>query len=293
MVYGLDMIKLGLCNKLGLWCATDRLLRRLGGGTTQTKPHRLADGFFNRSYSRISMQTAISSTSSTHPNESFQPTPRWEDFLRKAVIVIARLALAWLFFTQLWWKLPPTFGCPADFAIKQEDGKGGYTKSSGLCTWLGYEAIFADKAPRKFLVAEPKYLPGSPIQEIALDLTWLTTLNGQIVENVIAPNVRTFGYVIWFSEFAVFVLLFLGLFTRIGGLIALGVSAQLTLGLAGIAIPGDYEWEWAYNQMVVLSLLMIGLAPGRVLGLDALIRKWAAPRAANGNVLAKLLMLVS
>jgi hypothetical protein len=45
--------------------------------------------------------------------------------------------------------------------------------------------------------------------------------------------------------------------------------------------------------MVVLSLLMIGLAPGRVLGLDALIRKWAAPHAANGKVLAKLLMLVS
>ncbi|NJM42492.1 MAG: hypothetical protein HC853_18020 [Anaerolineae bacterium] len=220
--------------------------------------------------------------------------------MRNAVVVIARLALAWLFFTQLWWKLPPTFGCPADFAIKQEDGKGGYTKSSGLCSYLGYEAIFANgigaegqKTPRKFLVAEPKYLPGSPIQEISVDLTWLTRLNGDIVKNVIGPNVRTFGYVIWWSEFAIFILLFLGLFTRIGGLIALGVSAQLTLGLAGVPIPGDYEWEWAYIQIVVLALLMIGLAPGRILGLDALIRKWAAPVAARGNILAKLAMLVS
>lgn len=221
------------------------------------------------------------------------PTPRWEHKLRSIVLVIARLALAYLFFTQLWWKLPPRFGCPADFVLKQEDGKGGYNKSSGLCTYLGYEVIFADKGPRKFLVAEPKYLAGSPIQEIYLDLTWLTRLNGQIVNNFIGPNVRWFGYVIWFSEFAVFLLLFLGLFTRIGGLIALGISLQLTIGLAGTPLPGDYEWEWAYNQMVVLSLLMIGLTPGRVFGLDALIRKHAAPAAQRGNRLAKLVMLAS
>lgn len=221
------------------------------------------------------------------------PAPRWENRLRAIVIVIARLALAYLFFTQLWWKLPPKFGCPADFVLKQEDGKGGYNKSSGLCTYLGYEVIFADKGPRKFLVAEPKYLAGSPIQEISVDLTWLTRLNGQIVQNFIGPNVRWFGYVIWFSEFAVFVLLFLGLFTRIGGLIALGISLQLTIGLAGTPLPGDYEWEWAYNQMVVLSLLMIGLTPGRIFGLDALIRKRAAPAAQRGNLFAKLIMLAS
>ena len=242
------------------------------------------------------MQTMITPTNRTEEKviaPMAEPTPRWEDALRKIVLVIARLALAWLFFTQLWWKLPPSFGCPADFAIKKDDGKGGYTKSSGLCSYLGYEAIFADKGPRKFLVAETKYLPGSPIQEISVDLTWLTRLNGQIVTNFIGPNVRWFGYVIWFSEFAVFVLLFLGLFTRVGGLIALGISAQLMIGLAGTPLPGDYEWEWAYNLMVVLSLLMIGLAPGRIFGLDGLIRKWAVPAARRGNLLAKLLTVVS
>ena len=50
---------------------------------------------------------------------------RWETSLRKIVIVIGRVALAYLFFTQLWWKLPPTYGCPASFEIKKEDGKGG------------------------------------------------------------------------------------------------------------------------------------------------------------------------
>ena len=43
--------------------------------------------------------------------------PRWETTLRKVILVIARLGLAYLFFTQLWWKAPPTFGCPPDFAF--------------------------------------------------------------------------------------------------------------------------------------------------------------------------------
>ena len=239
------------------------------------------------------MQTMIEQTPNQVITTDVSPSPRWEKILRAIVLVIARLALAWLFFTQLWWKLPPSFGCPADFALKQDDGKGGYTKSSGLCTYLGYEIIFADKGPRKFLVAETKYLPGSPISEISVDLTWLTRVNGQIVKNFIGPNVRWFGYVIWFSEFAVFVLLFLGLFTRVGGLIALGISLQLMIGLAGTPLPGDYEWEWAYNLMVVLALLMIGLTPGRVFGLDALIRRRVAPAAQRGNLLAKLIMLAS
>ena len=217
--------------------------------------------------------------------------PRWESALRKAALVLGRIALAYLFFTQLWWKMPPSFGCPADFALKQEDGKGGYTKSSGLCSYLGYESIFADKGPRKFLVSELKYWPASPIKEISLDLTPLTRANGQIIDSFIGPNVRWFGYVVWGAEFFIFASLFLGLWTRLGGLVALGVSTQLTLGLAGVPLPGDYEWEWAYLQMIVLALMIIGLAPGRILGLDVLIRRALKPAADRGNVLAKLLLL--
>ncbi len=217
--------------------------------------------------------------------------PRWETSLRKIVMVIARIALAYLFFTQLWWKLPPSFGCPADFALKKEAGKGGYTKSSGLCSYLGYESIFANKGPRKFLVSELKYWSGSPIPEISVDLTALTRVNGQIIDSVIGPNVRVLGYVIWFSEFFIFISLFFGIFTRLGGLVALGVSLQLTLGLAGVPLPGDYEWEWAYWQIVVLAVLMIGLAPGRIFGLDVLIRRALKPAADRGNRLAKLVLL--
>ena len=36
-------------------------------------------------------------------------TSRLDTWLYKVCIVIARLVLAYLFFTQLWWKLPPRF----------------------------------------------------------------------------------------------------------------------------------------------------------------------------------------
>ena len=45
------------------------------------------------------------------------PAARWERRLQQAVLVLARIGLAYLFFTQLWWKTPPTFGCGPDFAF--------------------------------------------------------------------------------------------------------------------------------------------------------------------------------
>lgn len=216
---------------------------------------------------------------------------KWEETLRKIMTLIGRLALGYLFFTQLWWKLPPTYGCGADFAIKQEDGKGGYTKATGLCAWLGYESVFAKKEPREVLVADLFYWSGTPIKKIAVDISPIAKLNGQVIDNFIAPNIRWFGTVIWFSELFIAISMILGVLTRLGGLVALGVSAQLFIGLANIAIPGDYEWEWGYSLIVALSLLMIGLAPGRWLGFDALIRKALLPSARQGKKLARLLLL--
>ena len=46
-----------------------------------------------------------------------EPTQRVDQRIYKICMVIARLGLAYLFFTQLWWKLPPDFGCGDDFAF--------------------------------------------------------------------------------------------------------------------------------------------------------------------------------
>ena len=46
------------------------------------------------------------------------------------------------------------------------------------------------------------------------------------------------------------------------------MSMQLMIGLAHT----PNEWEWGYILMVLLSVAMFGLAPGRYFGLDRLLR---------------------
>ncbi len=220
--------------------------------------------------------------STTHPK-----TIAGEEILRKVVIVIGRLALAYLFFTQLFWKMPPTFGCPPDFAFTTgtiEGGRVQLQRTGGLCDWIGIEAVWSTQ-PRPFFVAN---LDSRGAPEIAVDLGWAARLNGLFIENFVMPNIRWFGWVIWGSEAFIFVSLLLGLFSRLGGLVAIGISAQLMIGLAGISTP--YEWEWSYNLMVVLSVLMFGLAPGRVLGIDVWLRPRLQTAADHSNRLAGWLL---
>lgn len=200
-----------------------------------------------------------------------QSLPRWESGLRKVVMVIARLAMAYLFFTQLWWKMPPTFGCPADFSFTTatvENGRLRLQRTSGLCDWMGVEQVYSTQ-PRPLLVAN---LDNRGAAEIAVDIAPLARLNGILLESVFMPTIRVTGWLLWLAEAAIAVLLFLGLFSRLGALIAVAVSAQLMIGLSGI--PNPYEWEWAYNTIFVLALLLFAFAPGRVFGVDA----WLRPR---------------
>jgi len=208
--------------------------------------------------------------------------PAWDIRLQKIVILIGRLGLAYLFFSQLFWKLPPTFGCANNFAFPQPAAENYWTAngSSGLCFWLGMESIYKD-LPRDVLVTDmrPAGLP-----KIGVPLTPLAQANAALVDNVITPNIGVFGWLVWLAEFWVFVSMLAGLFTRFGGLVSLGVSAQLFVGLA--AIPRPFEWEWSYGLMILLSLLMFGLAPGRIWGVDAALR----PRLAGSrNLFGRLL----
>jgi hypothetical protein len=215
------------------------------------------------------------------------PIPRWEQRLRTIVLVIGRLGLAYLFFTQLWWKTPPDFGCPSDYAFTTGSVEGGRVtlqRTSGLCDWIGIENVWADQ-PRPFFVAN---LDNSGAPEISIDLGWAAKLNNLFLENIVMPNIRWFGWILWGAEALIFLSLFLGLFSRLGGLTAVAVSGQLMIGLSGISNP--YEWEWAYNQMVLLSLLMFGFAPGRVFGVDAWLRPRLQAAAERDNPVARVLV---
>ena len=199
-----------------------------------------------------------------------QTEPRWEERLRKVTIVIARLGLAYLFFANLWWKMPPDFGCGANFAfpVLNQEGKLDASKSGGgLCYWIGLESVYAPR-PRTVFIADMRPV-GLP--RIGVNIAPLAQLNALVIDNVIKPNLAVTGYLIWGAELLITLSLFFGLFSRLGGLVAVGISLQLYIGLANI--PQPYEWEWSYGQMVLLSILMVGLAPGRVWGIDAWLRR--------------------
>lgn len=218
-----------------------------------------------------------------------EPTQRVDQRIYKICMVIARLGLAYLFFTQLWWKLPPDFGCGDDFAFPNPAEENHWTSdgSSGLCFWMGLESIFADK-PREVLIADlrPAGLPA-----LSVNIAPLASLNGALLDNLIIPNIQIFGWIVWLAEFWIFLSMLLGFLTRLGAIVSIGVSAQLFIGLANI--PRPYEWEWSYGTIVLLSIALLGAVAGRFFGLDAWLRKRLAEPAERGNIFAKIGLFLS
>jgi uncharacterized membrane protein YphA (DoxX/SURF4 family) len=211
-------------------------------------------------------------------------TARWDSRFYKICMVIARLGLAYLFFTQLFWKLPPRFGCGANFNFPKPAAQNYYDPngSSGLCFWMGLESIFAPQ-PRQVLVADMR---SAGLPTISLSITPLAQLNGLLLDNLFIPQIHIFGWLVWLAEFWIFLSMLLGLFTRLGAAVAIAMSLQLYIGLANI--PRPYEWEWSYGAIVLLSVAMLGAAAGRVLGVDSWLRRRLAGSAAAGSRLAKI-----
>lgn len=214
----------------------------------------------------------------------------WEERLQKVFMVLARLTLGYVFFTQLFWKMPPTFGCPADFTFTTgaiTNGRAQLQRTSGLCDWIGIESVWA-KAPHPVLVADMRSVGGP---NLSIDIGPLAAGNGAFIDAVVKPNIRWFGYAVWGMEAFIAASLILGLFSRAGALVGFAQAMQLWVGLAGISTP--FEWEWSYNWMPVLSLLLLAYAPGRIFGLDALIRPRLLAAAERGNTVAGVLSLLT
>jgi hypothetical protein len=217
-------------------------------------------------------------------------TARLDSWLFKVCMVIARLFLAYFFFTAILWKLPSkNFGCGPNFAfpLPAEQNHWDANGSGGLCFWMGLVSVFAPK-PRQVLVADmrPAGLPA-----IGFNITPLAQLNGFLLDNLFIPQIRVFGWLVFLTEFWVFLSMMLGLFTRLGALASLGLSIQLYIGLANV--PRPFEWEWTYGFLVLLSIAMLGAAAGRISGVDAWLRRKLAGPAERGNRLARIGLLLT
>ena len=155
-----------------------------------------------------------------------------------------------MWFTQLLWKLPPSFGCPADFAVSTSLS----ARTSGLCDWTGLMAI-ASKVP----------------------------LHKAFVADVIIPNIGLLGWGIFLMEAFLAISLVFGLFSRLGGLVGFIQAVNLYIGLT--ALP--FEWYWTYGMLYTLHIVFFFLPPGRIWGIDAMLIPRLQAAAGRGNRLAQ------
>jgi len=136
----------------------------------------------------------------------------------------------------------------------------GPQRSQGLCDWIGRE-----------------------IQHPAIPL-YAAFLRG-----VVVPSFGLFAWATVLVEAAIAVSLIVGFLSRLGGLLGLLQSLNLLVGLA--AVPS--EWYWSYVMLAVLCALFWLLAPGRVWGVDGLVRARFIRAAAGGSAVARAAVLAS
>jgi uncharacterized membrane protein YphA (DoxX/SURF4 family) len=102
--------------------------------------------------------------------------------------------------------------------------------------------------------------------------------------NVMIPNWTFFGWMTLVTETFIGVTLMLGLFTRFGALVALGMAANITVGI--LSVP--HEWGWTYTMLIMFPALFLLTGPGRSVGIDALLAPRLERAAVGGHRLARL-----
>ncbi len=102
--------------------------------------------------------------------------------------------------------------------------------------------------------------------------------------NVMIPNWTFFGWMTLITETFIGVTLILGLFTRLGSVVAIGMAANITIGI--LSVP--HEWVWTYTMLIMLPVLFLLTDPGRSLGVDAFLAPRLDRAAAGGNRLARM-----
>jgi thiosulfate dehydrogenase (quinone) large subunit len=103
--------------------------------------------------------------------------------------------------------------------------------------------------------------------------------------NVMIPNWTFFGYMTLATETFIGATLILGLFTRLGALVALGMAANITIGI--LSVP--HEWVWTYVMLIMFAAVFLLTGAGRSLGVDAVLGPRLERAGADGNRVARLL----
>src|SRR5262249_34306368 len=106
------------------------------------------------------------------------------------------------------------------------------------------------------------------------------------LQNVMIPHWTFFGWMTLITETFIAVTLILGLATRLGSLVAIGMAANVTIGILSVPHGGG----WPYVMFLPMPTLLLLPDAGRSFGVDA----WIAPRleASRGPVARLIRWLV-
>ena len=103
--------------------------------------------------------------------------------------------------------------------------------------------------------------------------------------NVVIANWIFFGWMTLITETFIGVTLILGLGTRLGSLVAIGMAANITLSI--LSVP--HEWGWTYTMLIMFPVLFLLTDAGRSFGVDAFLAPPLGRAAARGSRLARLI----
>src|SRR5881409_3908867 len=187
----------------------------------------------------------VRSVPGPEPSAGAAPAPRAGGWLR-AVAPLWPVGLARLLYGYLWWQ---------QSAWKVPSDDFGRKSGGGLWFWVQQEIQYPTvSAYKEFLV------------------------------NVLVPHWTFFGYMTLVTETFIGVTLILGLFTRLGALVALGMAVNITLGI--LSVP--HEWGWTYTMLLMLPAIFLLTDAGRSFGVDASLAPPLDRVAAGSNRLARL-----
>ncbi len=189
-----------------------------------------------------------------------------EGFAHLWPVRVASIVIGVLWFTQVLWKLPwDTFGSPglkANLTPSAQQPGPFIDNGQGLYHWMTVEALHGN---------------------------WLVPFYGDLIKNLALPNWQLVGWLTFFMEAFIAISLIFGLFTRLGGLVSFVQAINLFLGLS--QAPG--EWVWTYIMLFTLGFIFMLTGPGRLWGIDALLRPRLREQAAGGSSLAKWLYMLT
>lgn len=179
---------------------------------------------------------AVGANPATTTEKQVERVSFWPHSLATWFFALSRILIGFMWFSQTQWKMPPMFGCSANFAFTTDINH----PTSGLCDFIGRQATYGSIEPfRAFLTG------------------------------FVMPNIQMVGWGVYFMELAIAISLIFGILTRLGGLLGALQGINLAIGFLGV----PQEWIWTYIFLVLLNLMFVAVGAGRTLGIDHWLRR--------------------